>query len=380
LKNPFVQLLVVLAASALFCVAPAVLLPRAGIPVAFPHVQMPTEKVFLEPLFNIGTIPVYLFNTLPSVILADIILLVMALTAGAAARKRLRQYEADHMSVDEEGHDQMVPKGWLNAFEAILEYIYNLVESVVGSKWADKVFPLIMTIFLFVLTINWLHFVPGVDSIGIVHCAEPGKAKGFEIAELGNSGIYRLATSSEVGATGVAPTYGEEACQQAHHAAVGGEHDEQAEKPEILYTIAPFMRTASTDLNITLSIALVAVVSVQVFGVRELGIGYFTKFFNVPAIRHGALGYVELGVSLIEIVSEIMKIVAFSLRLFGNMFAGAILLFVMMFLIPVGVPVIFFLLEVLIGAIQAFVFALLTLVFVSLAMIGHGDHDDEEHG
>jgi F-type H+-transporting ATPase subunit a len=345
LKNPFVQLLVVLAASALFCVAPAVLLPRAGIPVAFPHVQMPTEKVFLEPLFNIGTIPVYLFNTLPSVILADIILLVMALTAGAAARKRLRQYEADHMSVDEEGHDQMVPKGWLNAFEAILEYIYNLVESVVGSKWADKVFPLIMTIFLFVLTINWLHFVPGVDSIGIVHCAEPGKAKGFEIAELGNSGIYRLATSSEVGATGVAPTYGEEACQQAHHAAVGGEHDEQAEKPEILYTIAPFMRTASTDLNITLSIALVAVVSVQVFGVRE-----------------------------------IMKIVAFSLRLFGNMFAGAILLFVMMFLIPVGVPVIFFLLEVLIGAIQAFVFALLTLVFVSLAMIGHGDHDDEEHG
>ena len=76
-----------------------------------------------------------------------------------------------------------------------------------------------------------------------------------------------------------------------------------------------------------------------------------------------------------------MKIVSFALRLFGNLFAGTILLFVMMFLIPVGVPLIFFLLEVLIGAIQAFVFALLTLVFISLAMIGHGgDHEEEaEH-
>ena len=101
---------------------------------------------------------------------------------------------------------------------------------------------------------------------------------------------------------------------------------------------------------------------------------------NLPALEHGGLGYVEFGVGFLEIVSELAKILSFTLRLFGNMFAGMVLLFVIMFLIRVGVPLVFFLLEVLIGLIQALVFALLTLSFISVAMVGHGGHEEGEDG
>ena len=107
--------------------------------------------------------------------------------------------------------------------------------------------------------------------------------------------------------------------------------------------------------------------------------GYFSKFFNLPALSHGFLGWVELVVSWLEIISEIFKTVALAFRLFGNIFAGAILLLVMAFLIPVGVPLVFWFLEILIGAIQALVFAMLTMVFVAVAQAGHGDHEGEEH-
>ena len=117
-------------------------------------------------------------------------------------------------------------------------------------------------------------------------------------------------------------------------------------------------------------------VSVQIFGVRELGFSYFAKFFNLPALMNkGALGIIDFGVSILEIISELSKVLSLSLRLFGNLFAGTILLFVLMFLIPIGATVVFFLLEVFIGLMQAFVFGMLTLVFIGMAFIGHGDGD-----
>lgn len=351
---------------------PALLLPQIGMPVAFPHVQVPAEKILLEPLFTIGTYEFFLVNTIPSILLADIILLLIGWLAGRKAKARMAQYDANPNAVDENGNDMMVPTGWWNTFEAIVEYFYNLVRSIVGPKWVRQVFPLIMTIFLFVLTLNWLHFLPGTDSVGLVHCAEPG-VKGFLAEEIGGSGIYRLAFSDEVGSLGTDVEYSEELCEEALHGELeGGEG--------ILYTIAPFLRTGTTDMNLPLAIALIAMTAVQVFGVRALGASYFTKFVNLPALEHGGLGYVEFGVGFLEIVSELSKILSFTLRLFGNMFAGAVLLFVMMFLIPIGVPLIFFLLEVLIGAIQALVFAMLTLVLISVAMIGHGGDEEDEHG
>lgn len=392
MKNPFVQLLVVLGALGLFVVAPIFILPALDIPVIFPHVQMPAEKIWLEP-FEIAGFEFYLFNSFTSVMLANVLLIIMGVAAGSAARNRLRQYEANPRAVDEDGNDLMVPKGWLNTFEMMVEYFFDLVEQIVGAKWAKQVFPLVMTIFLFVLTVNWLHFLPGVDSVGILHCAKP-PFKGYEAVEMGSSGVFRMGLGEtldgdEIGTTGAAiwiedeGLTAEEAADEQYHlceeAAELAHHGEIDEELEIRYTLAPLFRTGSTDLNLTMAIAIVAMVAVQVFGVRELGLGYFTKFFNFPALSKGGLGYVEIVVGLLELVSEFAKVISFTLRLFGNMFAGTILLFVMMYLIPVGVPLIFFGLEVLIGAIQALVFALLTLVLISVAMIGHGDHDDEHH-
>lgn len=394
MKNPLVQFLVVLVVGGLFCIGPVVLLPMLDMPVIFPHVQMPAEAIWLEPFFYIGSYPVYLYNSFTSVMLANTILIILALVAGGAARSRLKQYAANKAAVDADGKPVMVPKGALNVFEFIVEYFFELVEQIVGVKWARGVFPVVMTIFLFVLTVNWLHFLPGVDTVGIMHCAKPPFA-GYEAVPVGG-GIYRLAAGEQystldgdpISTTGAkiwiedeGLTLEEAQAEQKHlceEALEAHEHHEEFEG-EIRYTLAPFFRTGSTDLNLTLAIAIVAMGAVQYFGIRELGLGYFSKFFNIGALRKGPLGWIELGVSVLELISEFAKTLSFTLRLFGNMFAGTVLLFVMMFLIPVGVPLIFFLLEVAIGAIQAFVFGLLTLVLISLGMISHGDHHDEEH-
>jgi F-type H+-transporting ATPase subunit a len=158
-----------------------------------------------------------------------------------------------------------------------------------------------------------------------------------------------------------------------------GEGEQAVDESGIRVVVTPFLRTAATDLNMTLGLALVAMVSVQVFGVMKLGPSYFFRFFNLPALSKGFVGVIELAVSVLEAISESIKVVSLSLRLFGNIFAGAVLLMVISFLIPVGAPLIFYLLEVLIGALQAFVFAMLTLVFSSVAMAGHGDHAGEHH-
>ena len=371
MKN-LLKFLIALALLGLVCGLPTYLLPTAGIPVAFPHIQLPAEAL-TEPIRILGT-DVFLSNTLVSILLADVILLVMALVAGGRARRRLRQYEQNPKAVDAEGMDMMVPRGWQNTFEAILEYLGNLVETIVGSKWASAVFPIATTIFLLVLVANYLHFVPLVDSVGIVHCAEPEKGvEGYVPVELGNSGIYRLgfAPDNRVFPSGepsaFCPVHGED----GHTGAEGT----GAAEGNIRVVITPYMRTAATDLNLTFALALVAMISVQVLGVREQSLGYFSKFFNLPALERGALGWIDLGVGFLEIISEIFKAVSLSFRLFGNIFAGAILLLVMAFLIPVGAPMVFYMLELLIGAIQAFVFAMLTIVFTAVAQAGHGEHE-----
>jgi F-type H+-transporting ATPase subunit a len=148
-----------------------------------------------------------------------------------------------------------------------------------------------------------------------------------------------------------------------------------------IHIVTPFVRAAATDLNLTLGLGLFAFVAIQVFGTQALGIGYFTKFINLPALGDVArkpMGAMDFIVGLLEIISEAAKIVSFGFRLFGNIFAGQVLLFVMSFLVATLLPAIFYGLEMFVGFIQAFVFAMLLLVFSAIAMEGHG-HDDEHH-
>jgi F-type H+-transporting ATPase subunit a len=152
---------------------------------------------------------------------------------------------------------------------------------------------------------------------------------------------------------------------------VGGE-------PECSAGVIPFVRVASTDLNFTIALAIISVVVTQVIGVRAQGASYFTKFFNTKTLFTVPMfGVVNFLVGFLELILEFAKILSFGFRLFGNIFAGSILLFVVGTLVPVFAQSGVLLFEWFVGIIQAIVFGLLTLIFMSLATVGHGE--EEEH-
>lgn len=133
----------------------------------------------------------------------------------------------------------------------------------------------------------------------------------------------------------------------------------------------PLLRGATADLNTTLAIALIAVFAIQFYGVREHSFGYFKKFINFSSPINFFAG-------VLEIISEISKIFSFSFRLYGNIFAGEVLIAVITSLVPIIAPLPFFGLEIFVGLIQALVFALLTLVFVSMSIKSHEETSDHE--
>jgi F-type H+-transporting ATPase subunit a len=149
------------------------------------------------------------------------------------------------------------------------------------------------------------------------------------------------------------------------------------------YTLVPFVRVTSTDLNFTVALALIAVVMVQVIGFRAQGLGYLTKFWNTKTFFSVPIfGLIDFVVGLLELVSEFSKVLSFAFRLFGNIFAGSVLLFVMGALLGAGglgfFQVGFLMLEFFVGLIQAIVFGMLTMTFMAQATQGHGEHHEEE--
>lgn len=218
------------------------------------------------------------------------------------------------------------PRGIQNIVEMVVEGFHGLVESVTNNfQQARKFFPIIFTIFLFVLLNNWAGLLPGVGSIG----------------------FFEETAHAEVALTEVAAGHGESvAVAEAAHA-------------ESAFT--PLFRAGTADLSFTLSLAIVAVLLVQIVGISALGgWSYFGRFLNFKSPIHFFVG-------ILEIVSEFSKIISFSFRLFGNVFAGEVLLVVMISLVPFVVPIPFYGLEIFVGAIQALVFAVLTLVFFKMA-------------
>lgn len=300
-----------------------------------PHIQLPAEAYNPErPLFNVLGQPFYWTNTLTAMVLADIILILIALAVRRAVSR-----------------GDLVPKGFAGAVEALLEVIYNLTESTAG-RWTKTIFPFFATITLLVLVVNWMELIPGVDSIGILHEAED---HGYPIQQV-LPGISTIVDPGE-------------------EAAAGGEAGHG-------YMLVPFVRVLSTDLNFTVALALISVIMTQVLGVRALGMSYFTKFINVGGLFNRPIfGVIDFGVGLLELISEISKILSFSFRLFGNIFAGSVLLFVIGTLVPVFAQSIFLMLEFFVGLIQAVVFGMLTMVFMAQATQGHGEHAEhkEEH-
>lgn len=126
-------------------------------------------------------------------------------------------------------------------------------------------------------------------------------------------------------------------------------------------TFIPLLRGPTADLNLTIALAVIAVVAMQFFGFKTLGLAYSRRFVN---FKNPILGFV----GFLEIISDASKIISFAFRLFGNIFAGEVLLAVMAFLMPFIAPMPFFMLELFIGFIQALIFSTLTSVFISAAL------------
>ncbi len=329
-----------------------------------PVVVLPGEPVGL----NIAGFEVT--NTVLATLLADIVLLLMGLGAWRFARS-----------------GKLVPEGFYNAFEAIVEFLWNTVSGSAEKKWAMRMFPLVATIFLIIFTANMVKLVPGFESIGLLHESPHGEGYApHKLFAIGGLDVYTIDGGKEVikdyhaleDAHYEESTHSDdEHADDAGHAAAADDHHELCEACEVV----PFLRGSATDLNFTLALAVSTVIMVQVYGVWALGPGYFSKYFPIQEVKtKGAMGAVSLFVGILEIVLEFAKILSFAFRLFGNIFAGALLLSIVGSLLPVIIPPGLYAFEVFFGIIQAYVFFLLSVVFISGALVSHhGDHAEEHH-
>ena len=332
--------------------SPKVLVPVAIVVVAIivqnllslPGVILPEISIPAEEVFSLFGFPIT--NTLVASWLAMLLLIV---GSWLITRKM-----------------KTVPGRWQGLLEMLIEGFYNLVQNAAGPKWTPKFFPIVMTIFLFVIASNWLGLTPLYGSWGVLHHAEPGE--GHPVVWLNEGHSLGILAKEEAG-------------PEAAEAASEEEHGEG-------YILAPMFRAATTDMNFTLALAIVSVALTQYFGIQALGVNYLGKFFAVSGIvkaftgaglgcagRIGALvmGVIDIFIGIVELISEIGKVVSFSFRLFGNIFAGEVLLGVMAFLIPYIVSLPFFGLELFVGLVQALVFMMLTVAFFVVAVSSHGE-------
>jgi F-type H+-transporting ATPase subunit a len=220
-----------------------------------------------------------------------------------------------------------VPKGIQNIFEIVLEGALNMADTVTGDrKKTEKFLPFAFALFLFVLVNNWLGLLPGIGTIGFI---ESG-------------------------------------------------HGESV--------FVPILRGGTADLNTTLALSLFAIISSHIFAVLFIGAWkHFNKFVNLKALAEipgefkkdktiVLVNPIKVFVGILEIIGEFAKIASLSFRLFGNIFAGEVLLASMMAIFAFILPLPFMFLELIVGIIQAMIFAMLTLVFMTIATQDHAEH------
>ena len=273
----------------------------------------------------------------------------------------------------------LVPRGFQNLFEAAIEAFYNLVVSVAGEKNGRRFFPVVATIFFFVLVSNWFSLFPVFNVIGVVREAEHGfvmeetQAGPLDVAYVPLSNPGRLSGDSI-----------DEDDADAH-----AQFEEAKDEGKSVGELIPLFRGPNTDLNTPLALAIVSAIAVESWGIATLGFGYGKKFFNFGGAFGGLIrldfgrffrGAIDAFVGILELVSELVRLVSFTFRLFGNMFAGEVVILMFTFLTPLVATLIFYGLELFVGIIQAFIFAVLTLVFGMMA-VAHGEAhgSDEEH-
>lgn len=345
----------------------------------------PTIIVAPEAIFHLGSLTVT--NTMFTSWLVVLLLCGVAVLAGPRM--------------------QLVPSGFSGFIEAIVAGFFGVVAGVVGEERARQFFMLVATIFFYVITSNYLGLLPGNMFVGkpeIGHGAPPVEmrpaniagidvlyvpfgAKAGEAHEAGadsHAADPKAATDTHATDTKSMAADTKTADSKAKGAADEHAADSDDHSGDVAGTqygiLAPFLRSVNTDINTPLAIAIYSFIFVELWGFQALGIGYLKKFFNFGALAKGPMGLIDVFVGLLELVSELSRMVSFTFRLFGNVFAGEVLLTMMGFLVPLVLIDVFYGLELFVGAIQAFVFAMLTLVFAQSAVAHHGDDHEEGHG
>lgn len=308
-----------------------------------------------RPLLTLpGIGDIFLTNTFVATFLVLILLTIIALIVNRELKR----------------NPGLKPVGFLLYAEVILDMMGGMVKNAIDPKWRDRIMPFYYTFFIYILFANVTKILPFFETFGLVVPISHGA-----IAEKWLPGFYAL----------------------TNRAAGSGEQG---------YELISFFRGASTSLNFTLSLAIGSVILIQVFGVRANGWHYFSKFLPIDAIGHlfhwlrRELGpkiryaageirrgnFAQLGsaiaeelrnlpqffittfVGLLELISEIAKVLSFAFRLFGNMFAGSILLLFLGYMVPVFLTTFLQLYELVFGLIQALVFSMLTAIFMNMAV------------
>ncbi|HZU70987.1 MAG TPA: F0F1 ATP synthase subunit A [Ktedonobacteraceae bacterium] len=283
--------------------------------------RLPNISLAPDTIFYIGSFPVT--NTLLGTWISIAILLVLFFLG---TRRR-----------------DLIPSGMQNLMEWVVELLLGLAEGVAGKVNGRKFFPLVATFFVFIFVSNFIDIIPGVDTIGQIDVA---KINAINAAAHTNSqpvlGFLLFGNISSA--------------------------------------LIPWIRPATTDLNLTIGMALIAVITAQVYGFATLGAGeHLSKYFNFPALfRFSFTGFVEFFVGILDIVQEIGRILSLAFRLFGNIFAGTVVLAVFAFIIPFVSDIVFIPFELFVAFVQAFVFALLSLIYLQLAVTPHA-HAESEH-
>ena len=279
-----------------------IVIGRLFFPVSRPALELAAN--YSEPFYKLG--PIYITNTLVTSWLSIIVLIGFFYLA---TRKM-----------------KLVPKGLQNMAETIIEFMLNFVEGVAGKDNGRRFFPIVATIFLYILLNAWLALLPVFNFIGI--------------------------SQQQAGGT---------------------------------TTYIPFLRAANTDINVPLMLALVSFFSVEYWGITSLGLRYYLgKFFKFGQLLQGLgqlirgkiksavstilYGAIDAFVGALELLSEFVRIISFTFRLFGNMMGGEVLLLTIPFLIPWVFSSLFYGLETFLGLIQAVIFGVLTLVFATIAI------------
>ena len=214
----------------------------------------------------------------------------------------------------------MVPGKLQNILELVIEAADNMIRDLAGSR-GRTFLPLILTFFLFIMMSNLMGLLPGLTAIGFW------------------------------------------------------------EKLEGHTVFVPLLRSGNSDLNITLALGLISVIATQFYGLKYRGLyGYFKHYFHNPL--SGGIVFVLAGIGIgafvgvLELISEFVKIVSLSFRLFGNIYAGEAVLTTVAGISKYIAPLPFLMLEFLVAIVQAAVFSLLTLVFISIIT---ADHTEEAH-